>query len=464
MRIVGFWAGPLLFGASVLYSEEPGSPAVGLLAWMVVWWISESVSAYITALLPLLVLPLAGIMPMDAAAQPYGSKIIFLFLGGFMMAAALEKHQVHRQLALRILSLFGGGPRRILAALMLTTAVLSMWMSNTATVLMMLPIALAALSHLGESGQNLRRPVLLAIAYSASLGGMATLVGSPPNIALAGFIENRYGESLSFTEWLKIGFPVALILIFWFYVLIVHVLFRASFSKAVQRSVRPTAFRALRQPWSPAQKRIMAVMAGIIFLWLFRELLAIPNLTDHAIALGGGVLMFLLPNPDKRREGLLTWEDSRQLPWGILLLFGGGLSMASGLEKSGVIAQLGEGVAGLGPHYPWLYMALFTALSLVMTEFMSNVALVNVLVPVLLGIADNVGLPPLYLALPVTLAASCAFMFPIATPPNAVVYSTGYISVREMMRSGFWMNLAALLIIIAYSELVHRFHWISLNF
>jgi sodium-dependent dicarboxylate transporter 2/3/5 len=453
-----------MFIVGSLSLNDDRGKTLGLLGWMIVWWVSETVSAYVTALLPLIVLPLAGIMSMDAAAQPYGSKIIFLFLGGFILAAALEKHQVHRQIALRVLAFAGGGNRSVLAALMFTTAFLSMWMSNTATVLMMMPIALAALGQLGQRGQTLRRPVLLGIAYAGSLGGLATLVGSPPNIVMAGFIENRYGLSVSFTQWLIVGLPVSLFLLILFFWLITFVIFRKSFASEGRKSTSLYGIKALIQPWTPSQRRVLAIMSLVILLWLIREYLPIKSLTDHAIALAGGILMFIIPNPGKKGENLLVWEDSKNLPWGILLLFGGGLSLAQGLEKSGVIAWLGESVARSDIRSPWIFMAVFTALALIMTEFMSNVALVNVLVPVLLGIADNMDLPPLYLALPVTLAATCAFMFPIATPPNAVVYSTGFVPIRDMIRMGLWMNLAAWLVIVLYAELLHRLHGVSVLF
>lgn len=464
MRRAWLWLGPLVYAGFNLYMNDDKGPAFGLLGWMIIWWVSEAVSPYITALLPLIVLPLAGIMSMDTAAQPYGSKIIFLFLGGFMLAAALEKHQVHRQIALRVLAVAGSSPRAALAALMFTTAFLSMWMSNTATVLMMMPIAMAALAHLGKAGQNLRRPVLLGVAYAGSLGGLATLVGSPPNMVMAGFIENRYGVSVSFVQWLIVGLPVSLFLLLTFYWLIAFVMFRVSFSLSSPKASSPYGLKAMIQPWTPSQKTVLWVMAVVIALWLTREYLPLKSLTDHAIALAGGLLMFVLPNPGKKGESLLVWDDSKNLPWGILLLFGGGLSMAQGLEKTGVISWLGESVAGSGLHAPWVFMVVFTALGLTMTEFMSNVALVNVLVPVLLGIADNLDLPPLYLALPVTLAATCAFMFPIATPPNAVVYSTGFVPIRDMIRMGVWMNVAAWLVIALYAELLHRLHWVSVLF
>lgn len=464
MRTVWLWLGPIIFAILSLNLNDEKGETLGLLGWMVVWWVSEAVSAYITALLPLMVLPLSGIMSMDAAAQPYGSKIIFLFLGGFMLAAALEKHQVHRQIALRVLTFAGSGARAVQAALMFTTAFLSMWMSNTATVLMMMPIAMAALTHLGKPGQALRRPVLLGIAYAGSLGGLATLVGSPPNIVMAGFIENRYGTTVSFVQWLMVGLPIALFLLLLFYWLITFVMFRKSFASDGRKLAGPYGIKALIQPWTPSQKRVLIIMSLVIVMWLIRGYLPVSELTDHAIALAGGILMFIVPNPVKKGENLLVWEDSKNLPWGILLLFGGGLSMAQGLEKSGVIAWLGESVAHSDIRSPWIFMAVFTALGLIMTEFMSNVALVNVLVPVLLGIADNLELPPLYLALPVTLAATCAFMFPIATPPNAVVYATGFIPIRDMIRMGLWMNLAAWLVIILYAELLHRLHVVSVLF
>lgn len=465
MRKIWLWLGPLIFVIISLSLDDDRGKTLGLLGWMIVWWVSEAVSAYVTALLPLLVLPLAGIMSMDAAAQPYGSKIIFLFLGGFILAAALEKHQVHRQIALRVLAFAGSGARAVQAALMFTTAFLSMWMSNTATVLMMMPIALAALTHLGNTGQALRRPVLLGIAYAGSLGGLATLVGSPPNIVMAGFIENRYGATVSFVQWLMVGLPVAIFLLLLFYWLITFVMFRKSFSSKGKKSAGPYGIKALIQPWTPSQRRVLAIMSLVIVLWLTREYLPVAGLTDHAIALAGGILMFIVPNPGgKKGEYLLVWDDSKNLPWGILLLFGGGLSMAQGLEKSGVITWLGESVAHSDIRSPWIFMAVFTALGLMMTEFMSNVALVNVLVPVLLGIADNLELPPLYLALPVTLAATCAFMFPIATPPNAVVYATGFVPIRDMIRMGIWMNLAAWLVIVLYAELLHRLHVVSVLF
>ncbi len=445
-RIFWLLAGPLaawLVFLACLPMGATQAKTLGLGAWMVLWWISQPVNLAVTALLPLVFFPLLNLMPVRQTAAYYGHDIVFLFLGGFLIGLAMEKHRLHERIALLILLKTGGRPIKVLLGFMLATGFLSMWISNTATTLMMLPMATSVLPVFNNA--TFGRRLLLAIAYSSSLGGMATLIGTPPNVVLRGQLQAAGLGELSFFAWLGLALPITLVLGALLYMLLGYGLKHMQGSAIDQIRQRK---HALGKP-GPEEKRVALIFAATAAAWIFRPLLeqlsGLP-LNDTGIAMAGGLLMFMVPST-KAGKALLDWDDTRKMAWGIILLFGGGLSLAAALEQAGIIQSLGMAAADWGSGGLFALILGLTALALFLTEIMSNVALVSILLPVVLELAKSLDINPLQLAIPVTLAASCAFMLPMATPPNALVFAGGQLKVSHMSRYGIWMNLASVLVI-----------------
>lgn len=416
--------------------------------WMLWWWIGGAVPIGATSLLPLALFPLSGVMDMSAAAAPFGSRFIWLFLGGFVLAIALERHHLHRRFALKLLHALGGGPRRTLMGFMLATALLSMWISNTATTLMMLPMAVAVLGLLEEQGDAAQwgNALILGIAYSANVGGMATLVGTPPNAALAGVAADRFGVDIGFGEWMAVGLPISMILLLAVFLMLarryaVPAQEGTGGGEVIQREL--LALPAM----ASAEKRVLVLFAATAALWMFRvplnALLAETGvaLNDTSIAVAAAIACFAWRDGEKGQP-LLAAEDLKRLPWDILLLFGGGLALAKGFEAAGWAASIAEGATGWGWPIAGMMVAV-TVMGLFATELMSNLALTLLLTPVVGAMALGMEVPPMHFAVPVTLASSCAFMLPMATPPNAIVFSSGRISMAEMARTGLLLNAVA---------------------
>jgi sodium-dependent dicarboxylate transporter 2/3/5 len=415
---------------------------------MLWWWIGGAVPIGATSLLPLALFPLSGVMDMSAAAAPFGSRFIWLFLGGFVLAIALERHHLHRRFALKLLHALGGGPRRTLMGFMLATALLSMWISNTATTLMMLPMAVAVLGLLEEQGDAAQwgNALILGIAYSANVGGMATLVGTPPNAALAGVAADRFGVDIGFGEWMAVGLPISMILLLAVFLMLarryaVPAQEGTGGGEVIQREL--LALPAM----ASAEKRVLVLFAATAALWMFRvplnALLAETGvaLNDTSIAVAAAIACFAWRDGEKGQP-LLAAEDLKRLPWDILLLFGGGLALAKGFEAAGWAASIAEGATGWGWPIAGMMVAV-TVMGLFATELMSNLALTLLLTPVVGAMALGMEVPPMHFAVPVTLASSCAFMLPMATPPNAIVFSSGRISMAEMARTGLLLNAVA---------------------
>ncbi len=464
-KIIGLVLGPLICLLLLMTQPFPLSAdanrVLAVASWMLVWWISESVPLAVTALLPMLMFPVLGVMSMDAAAAPYGNPIVYLFFGGFMLALGLEEHGLHKRIALIIIRITGFSPARLVLGFMLSTALLSMWISNTATAIMMLPMAISVLSLIrsGEDGQvDLRFSValILAIAYGANIGGMATLIGTPPNLVMAAQLRQELGIEVSFLSWLLVALPIVVLLLFTTYLLLVGVLFPCR--HVVLRNVEQIFLEERRKlgKMDVAGRNMLIVFLATASLWVLRGSLEmlVPaiQLTDTTIALAAAISLFVVPAQIKNYRPLLQWTATTRLPWGILLLFGGGLSLAGALNETGVIHSLGNAFAEYGAGQFWLTLILLTAVALYLTEVMSNVALVSIFIPVLCGIAMAMNIHPLYLAMPATLASSCAFMLPMATPPNAIVFSSGAITVRQMAAAGFWLNLVSLTIILLITQ------------
>ncbi|HNP19433.1 MAG TPA: DASS family sodium-coupled anion symporter [Fulvivirga sp.] len=462
-RTVGIILGPLLFifiqvltpTSEVLTSEIIS--VIALAAWMITWWISEAVPIPVTALLPIVVLPLLGIFTVTEATAPYASPIIFLFMGGFMIALGLEKHNLHLRLALNLLKITGTSGNGIILGFMLATALLSMWISNTATAVMMLPLATSVVALLSKRSDfavtenKFAISLMLCIAYSANIGGTMTLIGTPPNVVMAGYLRQLLHIKVGFAEWMLIGIPTGLILLTCMYFLLTKVLFTNQLKTIDGSAQMITSELNKLGKISKAEKLVLAIFALTTFGWIFKQQINVlfggHLLTDHITAMIGGILMFSTPIDLKRKEFLMNWEDTSRLPWGILLLFGGGMALANGLAEVGIIDLIGKFVSAQSGLQIIALTAIVTALVLILTEFMSNVALVTILIPVIIGISQGLDINPLILVVPATLASSCAFMMPISTPPNAIVFSSGHIKMRDMLKAGLLLNIISIFIL-----------------
>jgi solute carrier family 13 (sodium-dependent dicarboxylate transporter), member 2/3/5 len=465
----GVFLGPLLFLAMLYWRPLPlgpgGNEVFAVTLWMVMWWITEAVPLAVTALLPIVLFTLTGVMKLEEALVPYSDKIIYLFFGGFMLALGLEEHGLHKRIALTILRLAGSSPRQLVFGFLTSTAMISMWISNTATAVMMLPMAMSLLDLLqrDETGDEpnaansaFATALMLAIAYGANIGGMATIIGTPPNLVMRGFFADQLGIEISFFKWICWALPISLLLILTVYFVLVRWLYPCSSEPHAKAEELFQRERELMGPMTGAHWRMLTVFALTAALWMFRGLIKefFPQLplTDETIAVAAAIALFVIPGEAGSGGALLQWEATRKLPWGILLLFGGGLCLAQALEKTGLIDLLSGRVESFGQGEFWLTLILLTAAAIYLTELMSNVALVAVLVPVVIGIAQGMEVDPLLLAFPVTLASSCAFMLPMATPPNAIVFSSGKVTVMQMAKAGFWLNFIALVVIVLLSQ------------
>lgn len=464
-KVVGLVLGPVLF-VLILHFVTPGAltaksiTVVAMGAWMVTWWATEAMPIPVTALLPMIIFPLAGVSTVREASAPYGDPVIFLFMGGFILALGLERHKLHQRIALGLIRLTGTSGNGIILGFILSTALISMWISNTATAIMMLPIASSVTALLAnELGghkddprfQKFATGLMLAIAYAASIGGMATIIGTPPNVVMVGFMKRFYNLDVSFTSWMIVGIPMMLLALTACYLLITRVLFVNSLpSIEGSHELIQRKYEELGR-LTKAEKLVLVVFSITCFAWIFRQnlnsLIGKNLLDDTTIAMAGGVLMFLVPLDIGRHKFLLEWADMKELPWGILLLFGGGLCLADGMEKSGLVQIVGNYFSQQKDIHPTVLIIALAAISMGLTELMSNVALVTIFIPVVFGIADGFHINPIWLSMPVTFAASCAFMMPISTPPNAVLFATGYIRMKDMMKTGILLNLACLVII-----------------
>lgn len=436
------------FLASAQGLPEPASRVLAAAAWMLVWWIAEAVPIGVTSVLPMVLFPLLGVAGIAETTAPYGSHYVFLFMGGFLIALALEKWNLHKRFALSVLVLAGGRPRRLIAGFMLSTAALSMWISNTATTLMMLPIALSVLHKVDVA----RHPkfglaLLLGTAYAANLGGIATLIGTPPNVAMAGVLEEQFDVIVPFFEWTWMALPFSITMLIVVFVLLTRVLTPVSNEtlEGGQSEIRDE-LQALGA-WSASEKRVAVVFALTALLWIGRRWLVswtgIP-LNDTTIAMGAGLSLFLIRS---HAEGaLLAWRDTRNLPWDILLLFGGGLTLANALGEADVLKMVAEALAGWDGISRGALVLVFAGVALLLTEVMSNLALTVVMVPVVGQIAIQWGMNPLLLVIPVTIASSCAFMLPMATPPNAIIFGSQRIGMKQMASVGFVLNVIAALL------------------
>jgi solute carrier family 13 (sodium-dependent dicarboxylate transporter), member 2/3/5 len=444
--------------------------AIGVL--MAVWWMTEALHVSATALLPVALFPLFGVFTVDEAAAPYANPLIFLFLGGFLLALAMQRWGLERRIALIALRIVGTEPRMLVGGFMVLTATFSMWVSNTATVAMMLPIALSVvdaavpggrtvlIDQPGAPGTRFSRSLLLGIAASASIGGVGTLIGTPPNLFLASFARDELDITISFVDWMMVGVPLVAVFLPIAWVLLTRVLFPPDVDRERLRGLLAGRGVAPVGPMQRAEWVVFVVFICTALAWVFRPLLVditvfgarpFGGLSDAGIAVIAGVVLFVVPAGAGTR--VLDWETARQLPWGILLLFGGGLSLAAAIAATGVDDFLGLQVQGLDVH-PIVLVAVVTTGVVFMTEMTSNTATAAALVPIVAAIGPGLGLHPLALAIPVAVAASLAFMLPVATPPNAIVFGSGFIGIPDLMRMGLRLNLVSIVLITSWLPLL----------
>lgn len=455
-RRVGLVTG-IAFFIVLLALPAPQSMTIG--AWrtaavavlMAVWWMTEAVPIAATAILPLVLFPLLGVLPIEEAAPPYANPTIFLFLGGFILATGLERSGLHRRIALGVLRTGGTRPANLVGGFMIATAAISMWVSNTATALMMLPIATSIITVIDDerAAKRLAVPLLLGIAWAANIGGLGTLIGTPPNALLAGFASETLERPIGFVEWMGVGVPIVVVAIPLGWLLLTRVLFapgEAIRGEAAERMRRETSSlgRMTREEWLTT-----IVCCATAIAWIVRPLLAraVPAISDAGIAMTGGLLLLVVPVRQREHRFVIEWEDVERLPWGVLILFGGGISLATGIETTGLAAWTGATLGGLGHVPPLLLVLVVTTVVLFLGEVMSNTATAATFLPLVSSLATGFGLDPLLLAIPVTLASSSAFMLPVGTPPNALVYASGRLTIAQMMRSGIWMNLLMIVLI-----------------
>ncbi|MCH1453614.1 MAG: SLC13 family permease [Flavobacteriaceae bacterium] len=459
---IGLYLGPILFFLTLFLFDPDGlnDASRAVLAtslWIAIWWITEALPIAVTALLPIVLFPLSGGMDLASTSAAFGHKFIFLIMGGFIIAIAIEKWNLHKRIALNIIYFIGTDVKKIILGFMVATAFLSMWISNTATSVMMLPIGIVIIKQLKDNpktdaDENLifGKALMLSIAYSASIGGIATLIGTPPNMVMAGILAQTYGYEISFLEWFIFGFPVMLLLLFicWWY------LTRWAFS--FEQKSFPGGIEEISRlknelgKISYEQKVVATVFASAGVCWISRSFLLqniFPSIDDTIIAIFFALLLFVL-NTKKGNDKILQWEEAIKMPWGILLLYGGGMSLAKAFESSGLAIWIGNQMNAFGSfHLFFLLILLVTAINF-LTEVTSNLATTAMLLPVLAPIAIEFDLHPFVLMAAAAVAASCAFMLPVATPPNAVVFGSGYLRIPDMVKKGFFLNLISILTIV----------------
>ena len=467
-RKIGFITGPLLCIIILLLPFDIINPAIdqviAIAAWMIIWWITEAVSISVTALIPLALFPLLGIGDIKSVASNYANPIVYLFFGGFVIALALEKVQLHKRIALSILKITGTKANGIVLGFMIATALMSMWISNTASTVVMLPIAVSVIQLLMDDAdgftkndKNFALSIMLGIAFAANIGGMATLIGTPPNSVMLAFLNDNYPEvEIGFFQWMQMGVPFAIVMLTIAYLCITRVFFPNRLGQiGGSGAIIQTELDKLGK-MSRGEKTVLVIFLCTAISWMARSYLnsLLPNitLTDTTISVIAALAMFIVPLDWKNGKFPLDWKDTARLPWGILILFGGGLALASGLKDAGFIAMIGDYISEQTDWSMWVVTAVLIFLMLFMTELMSNVALVTILIPLVIGIAIGMDIPMLQMVVPVTLAASCAFMLPMATPPNAIVFASGHVRVDQMARIGIVLNLISvgLLFAVAY--------------
>ncbi len=468
---VGFILGPLTFIILMFIGPFEGlsQPAHSILSstlWIAIWWITEAIPIAATALIPIVLFPLSGGLDLSATTASYGHKFVFLYLGGFLIAIGIEKWKLHKRIAINIISFIGIDARRVILGFMLATAFLSMWISNTATSVMMLPIGIAIIKQLNEN-KIFGKALMLGIAYSASIGGVATVIGTPPNLVLAGVISEIYGYEITFSKWFLFGFPISIILLFFCWIYLTRVAYKFESNSFPGGTAEIQTIKKELGPISYEEKLVAIVFALAGLCWISRSFFLqkiLPSLDDTIIAISFGLLLFILPSKQKS-AALLSWRDTINLPWGIIILFGGGMALARAFETSGLALWLGELMTSFSVLPLFLLILLLIAAVNFLTEITSNLATTAMLLPVLAPLALEINIHPFGLMVGAAVAASCAFMLPVATPPNAVVFGSGYLKIQDMVTRGVIMNIFSIILITLMVYIILPIVWgIELSF
>ncbi|MEL7122250.1 MAG: DASS family sodium-coupled anion symporter [Bacteroidota bacterium] len=461
---VGLVLGPLLFILILNFVHLEGLSPEGhaVLAstfWIAIWWITEAIPIAVASLLPIVLFPLTGALGLSETTQSFGHRYIFLYIGGFMIAIAIERWNLHRRIALTIISMIGTNMKRIVLGFMIATAFLSMWISNTATSVMMIPIGMAIVSQLKDNPDTIEnetrvfgKMLMLAIAYSASIGGISTLIGTPPNLVLAGIVQDIYGIEITFSQWIVLGLPLSIVLLFICWKYLTDYAFKLKVTAFP--GGRPEIQRQLNEMGKITyeERMVLIIFIATALAWISRSFLLqkfLPAIDDTIIAMLGGIALFLVPAAKDKKRAILNWSEAVNLPWGILLLFGGGLALATGFRSSGLAEWIGSQLTLLSGVYLIILLFVLVAAVNFLTEITSNLATTAMLLPILAPLALAIGIHPYVLMIGATIAASCAFMLPVATPPNAVVFGSGYLKIIDMVRVGIWMNIISIIIITA---------------
>ncbi|MCF2585763.1 MULTISPECIES: SLC13 family permease [Brevibacterium] len=475
-RLTGLFLGPLLFTLTLVFFKPDGlsSEAQAVLAstlWVATWWITEAIPIPATSLLPVVLFPLTRALDGDSVVAAYGNDIIFLFIGGFTLAIAMEKWNLHQRIALSIVAAIGTSPRRIVLGFMVATGFLSMWVSNTAATMMMIPVGLAvayqaARSLRGGEYQDelpkFEKSIIFGIGYAATVGGLGTLIGTPPLAVLSATVGELFDETISFAQWMLFGVPIVVILLTLTWLYLTGVKFKVRFKQLPGGEELIRDEKAALGKMSSQEKTVLCVFIGVAFMWVTRSFIwedLLPGISDGVIGIMGAIVLFTLPSRGTQEKRILRWEDSTKIPWGILLLFGGGLAIAAGFVDSGLSEWIGEQLRTLDGINIFLVIVISTALVLFLTEITSNAATATMILPVMAAFALALGIHPYALMVPCAMAANCAFMLPVGTPPNAIMFGTGKITILEMVRTGFWINILALAFIIAAVFLVLPWLW-----
>jgi len=465
---IGIILGPLLFIMTLIFFEPEGlsGSAIAILAstlWIATWWITEAVPIPATSLLPLILFPLTGGLSGDATASSYGDNTIFLFMGGFLIALAMQKWNLHKRIALFIISLVGTSTEMIVLGFMLATGLLSMWISNTATSMMMVPIGLAVIYQASEqlkkegegqvnhSSFNFGKVVMLGIAYSASIGGLATLIGTPPNTIFAAVVSETYDLEISFARWMMFGVPLALLFLGIAWIYLVKVAFPMKIKQLPGGKEVINNERRTLGDMSIEEKIVLSVFSITALAWILRSFVLVPyvneNINDTVIAMSAAIILFLIPSFSKKGDFILDWNTAKGLPWGILLLFGAGLAIAAGFQETGLAEWIGNQLTILEGVSLFLILACVIAMVIFLTEITSNTATATMMFPIMASLASALSVHPYSLMIGAGVAASCAFMLPVATPPNAVVFGSGYLRIPDMAKAGFLLNVFAIVLV-----------------
>jgi len=431
--------------------------SIGVL--MAIWWATEAVPIAVTALLPIVIFPLLGIATIQDTTSPYANKVIYLFLGGFIVAFAMQRWNLHRRIALNVLQHVGGNGRSLIGGFMLASAVISMWVMNTSTTMMLLPIAVSIIGVIhktvaGLSDKNkddFQYSLLLGVAYGATIGGMATLVGTAPNAMLAAFMQETYGTEIDFSRWMLVGLPLSAMMLPLAWIVLTRIIFKVDFKTSDEGKA---ALRKLKDDlgiMTVPEKRVAVVFVLMALTWISRPLLVtLPGLSaldDSGIAMAGAIALFLIPSGDSSDPLLLRWTYAERLPWSVLILFGGGLTLASAVTRTGLAEWLGSSLQAVGALPLAVIVIIAATMIIFLTELTSNIATTATFLPVVGAIAIESGFDPIVLTVPVTFAASCAFMLPVATPPNAIVFGSGMLTIPKMIRAGMMLNIVGIFLV-----------------